>query len=151
MLSMKPNLIDYAMVNSALVRPLSFAKLLVKPSVRLTYPLIKNKTFSKAQAKVLYINQDHFEKYYQENLQMKSDILIRILEENMSFEIPEHFHKASSKILVTVGEKEKTVMRKSAMDLIKSNPNCQGIIISDIGHGVSLAKPHFFNSMIEIG
>lgn len=149
MLSMKPDSIDYAMINSALVRPISFMKKLIKPSVRLTFPLIKNKSFSRAQAKVLYIDQDYFGQYYQESLQMNSDTLVRILEENMSFEIPEHFHKASSKILVTIGEKEKAVMRKSAMDIVKSNSNCTGIMISDIGHGVSLAKPHFFNRMIE--
>lgn len=150
MLSMKPDLIDYAIINSALVRPLSFAKKWISPSVRLTFPLIKNKSFSKIQAKTLYVNKDYFEKYYQESCQMKSDTLVRILEENMSFEIPDDFDKAKGKILVTVGEREKAVMKKSAMDLVKSNPNCKGVIISNMGHGIPLAKPDFFNQMMEV-
>ena len=68
--------------------------------------MIKNKSFSKIQAKTLYVNKDYFEKYYQESCQMKSDTLVRILEENMSFEIPDDFDKAKGKILVTVGERK---------------------------------------------
>lgn len=91
---MKPDLINYAIINSALVRPISFAKKLIRPSIRLTFPLIKNKSFSKVQAKTLYVHKDYFEKYYKESCQMKSDTLVRILEENMSCEIPDHFKKA---------------------------------------------------------
>lgn len=149
MLSMKPDVIDYAIINSALVRPISFAKKWIRPSIRLTYPLIKNQSFSKIQAKTLYLDKDHFEKYYQESCQMKSETLIRILEENMSFEIPDNYHKAKGKILITVGEREKGVMKKSALDLVKGNSNCKGLIIPNIGHGIPLANPDFFNQMVE--
>ena len=80
---------------------------------------------------------------------MKSDTLIRILEENMSFEIPKDFNKAKGKILVTVGEKEKAIMKKSAIDIVSNNSNCIGIIIPNVGHGISLVNPNFFNQMIE--
>lgn len=80
---------------------------------------------------------------------MKSDTLVRILEENMLFEIPDHLKKANGKILVTVGEREKAVMKKSSIDIVESNPNCKGVIISNFGHGIPLAKPDFFNHMIE--
>ena len=94
MLSMRPDLIDYAIINSALVRPMSYAKKWIRPSIRLTYPLVKNRWFSKVQSKTLYVDKEYFEKYYDESSQMKSDTLIRILEENMSFEIPDNFKKA---------------------------------------------------------
>jgi len=80
---------------------------------------------------------------------MKAETLIRILEENMSYKLPEDFIKAKTNILVTVGESEKVVMKKSAMDIVKNNPNCKGVIISNIGHGVPLANPTFFNRMIK--
>jgi pimeloyl-ACP methyl ester carboxylesterase len=148
-LSMKPNLIDYAIINSALVRPNPFAKKMIKPTIKLTFPLIKNKSFSKLQAKTLYIDIEYFETYYKESTLMKSETLVRILEENISFELPKNFNKAESKILVTVGEKEKAVMIKSAKDIVSNNSNCVGIIIPKIGHGVSLIKPDFFNQLIE--
>lgn len=38
---MKPDLIDFAIVNSALVRPISYAKKWIEPSIRLSFLLIK--------------------------------------------------------------------------------------------------------------
>ncbi|NLB52099.1 MAG: alpha/beta hydrolase [Syntrophomonadaceae bacterium] len=148
-LSMKPNLCNYAIINSALVRPNPYLKKLLQPIIRLSFPLVKHKWFSKLQAKTLYISDDYFEEYYRESRQMKLDTLIRVLEENISFEIPEGFKKANGEILVTVGEKENAVMKKSAKDLINSNSNCTGVIIPGVGHGISLAMPDFFNNMTE--
>lgn len=148
-LSMEQNLIVYAMINSALVRPMALIRKLIRPSVKLTYPFIKMKTFSKLQAKTLYVDKEYFEIYYKETSQMKSATLIRILEENMSFEIPKHFKEANAKLLVTVGGREKSIMRKSAIDIVSNNPNCTGVIIPKVGHGISLAEPNFFNEMLE--
>lgn len=149
MLSLKPTLADYAIINSALVRPNPYMKKLLSPSVKLSFPLIKQRWFSKLQAKTLYIGEDDFEKYYKESIQMKLDTLVRVLEENMSFAIPNDFRKATGKILVTIGAKEKAIMKQSAKDIVKMNANCTGIIIPDMGHGLPLAKPEFFNHMVE--
>lgn len=149
MMSMKPQVIDYAIINSALVRPIPFMKYLISLSVKLTFPLIKNKAFSKLQAKALYIDKDYFERYYKESSNMKRDMLINILKENMAFEIPASFSDVQGKILVTVGAKERAIMKKSATDLVKINSNCTGVILPKIGHGAPLANPEFFNKMIE--
>lgn len=149
MLSMKPNLITNAMINSALVRPNTFVGKMISPSIKLTFPLISNRYFSKLQSKVLYVSEEYFETYYNESSQMKPDTLIRILKENMSFEIPSDFNKVGSNILVTVGEKEKTIMKKSTMDIVSNNSNCIGIIIPNVGHGISMLNPNYFNKMIE--
>lgn len=86
---------------------------------------------------------------YKESCQMKSETLIRILEKNTPFEIPDNFKKAKGKILVTVGEKGKAVIKNSATDLVESNPNCKGLTIPRIGQGILLASPDFFNRIIE--
>src|SRR5690625_2746139 len=72
-LCMKYDLIDYTIVNSALVRPMPFTKKFIRPTITLTYPFIKIRAFSKLQAKTLYINQEYFETYYQESSQMRSE------------------------------------------------------------------------------
>lgn len=149
MLSMNADLISNAVINSALVRPNAFFEKLIRPSIKLTYPLIGNRYFSKLQSKTLYVGEEYFETYYKESSQMRSDTLIRILKENMSFKIPNDFNKARGKILVTVGEKEKALMKKSTRDIVSSNSNCVGIIIPNVGHGISLLNPNFFNQMIE--
>ncbi|CAH2465388.1 MULTISPECIES: alpha/beta fold hydrolase [Bacillus cereus group] len=148
MLSMKPDLIQYAMINSALVKPIPFAKTLIS-SLGLTYSLIKSKTFSKIQAKSMYIDEKYFDNYYHDSCQISKNTFMRILEENMSFTIPKGFENANSNILVTVGEKEKNIMKKSVTEILKNNPNCTGIIISKIGHGIPLANPKLFNTLIE--
>lgn len=149
MLSMKPGFIDCAIINSALVKPMAFAKRWIRPTMKMSYPLVKIRWFSKLQARTLYIGEDDFERYYEDSCRMKPDTLVRVMEENMSFEIPPGFRDATGNILVTVGEKEKAVMKKSAAEIVQANPNCRGAIIPNIGHGVSLAMPDFFYRMAE--
>lgn len=149
MLSQNPHLIDYAIINSALVRPSPLMRKMIRPMIKMSYPLIKLKSFSKLQAKTLYVGEEYFDTYYKETTEMKADTLIRILEENMSFEIPVSFSKARGKILVTVGGREKGMMKKSAKDITLKNANCTGIIIPKVGHGISLSKPDYFNKLIE--
>ncbi|MUV38850.1 hypothetical protein JNUCC1_02721 [Lentibacillus sp. JNUCC-1] len=149
MLSVKPDLVDHAMINSALVKPSRLGVAMVDPIIRLTFPMIRNRTFSKLQAKTLLISADYFERYYRESSQMERHTLVRILRENMSFELPADFAKARANILVTVGEKEKGMMKKSALELVHHNQNCTGVMIAGIGHGAPLAVPELFNQMIE--
>ncbi|GGB46022.1 hypothetical protein GCM10011409_24470 [Lentibacillus populi] len=40
-------------------------------------------------------------------------------------------------------------MEKSAVDIVNNNPNCTGVVISGVGHGVPLAEPDLFNQIIE--
>lgn len=148
MLSMRPNLIHYAMINSALVKPIPFANML-KRAVTFVHPLIKNKKLAKLQAESMYINNDYFETYYEEVCHMSKDLLAQIMVENMSFTIPNTFKNAQSNILATVGEKEKRIMKDSMTEIVQNNPNCKGVIISEIGHGTSLANPILFHHLIE--
>lgn len=148
-LSLKPDLVDAAIINSALVRPSPLGRKLIQPTIRLSYPLIRNKRFARLQAKTLYITEEQFQKYYEESCQMKLATLLSVLDENMSFGIPQSFREAHGKILVTVGAKEKAIMKKSAKDLVEANSNCTGVIIPEMGHGVPMAMPDFFNQMVK--
>lgn len=148
MLSLQPTLIDKAMINSALTRPIILPKHFVKSMVKLTYPLIQYKTFAKMQAKTLFIPSHLFNRYYEESCVMTPDSLIRIMQENMNFKIPEAFSKVKSKMLVTVGEKERGFMKKSAHDLAVCNENCHKIVWQDVGHGISLKEPSLFNATL---
>lgn len=149
MLSMRNNLIHFAMINSALVRPSKFNAKIMTPLIHLTYPLIKNKTFAKQQAKALLIADDYFDIYYEESKNVERETLIRILRENMLFSFPQQFKDTMGKILVTVGDKEKSVMKKSAFDIVNSNQNCIGITFTNVGHGAPFSEPELFNHILE--
>ena len=148
MLSLQPTLIDKAMINSALTRPIALPKSILGFTVRLTYPLIKYRTFAKMQAKTLFIPPHLFNRYYEESCTVTPESLIRVMQENMNFKIPEAFPKVKSKMLVTVGEKERGVIKKSAQNLAMSNANCHKIVWPSIGHGISLKEPSVFNYVL---
>ena len=73
MICQRPGLIDYAIVNSALLRPMPTALKLIEPSVRISFPLTRYRWFSRWQASTLYVNEVDFEQYYAETLHMKGD------------------------------------------------------------------------------
>ncbi|MFJ7666228.1 alpha/beta fold hydrolase [Lysinibacillus sp. NPDC097195] len=147
-LSMRPNLVDTAVIISALVRPMPSVVKWIAPAIKLSFPLISNRTFSKIQAQTLYIPQEKFTQYYEESCRMSQHVLISVLKENMSFSIPENFSNVTTAMLVMVGEKEKAMMKKSANDLVDCNVNCDAMVIADIGHGISLANPTLFNDIV---
>lgn len=148
MLGMKPDVADYAMINSALVKPIPFSRVIVK-MLAFSHPLIKNKTFSNIQAKSMYIPESYFDIYYEESCQMSKDTFMRVMEENMSFTIPNNFENATGHILATVGEKEKKIMKQSMSAIVDSHPNCEGMVIPGMGHGFSLADPEGFHQLVE--
>lgn len=148
-LSLSRNLVNRAIINSALVIPMKISKLFIAPSIRLTAPLIKNRAFSKLQAKQLYIDDRYFERYYQDSIKMKSRTLIDMLQENLSYSIPGKQIETTTRVLVTVGEKERGVMRKSALKIAKCYPTSSLVVIPEVGHGFSFVEPGLFNQLVE--
>ncbi|ARW07822.1 alpha/beta fold hydrolase [Bacillus atrophaeus] len=102
-----------------------------------------------AEQITLYISESHFETYYKESCWMSAGTLYRILKENMSFKLPARFSEASADILVTVGEKERGILKTSAREIGNKNANCRSVMIPGTGHGAPLAQPELFNEMVE--
>ncbi|MFS0785528.1 alpha/beta hydrolase [Shouchella sp. 1P09AA] len=148
-LSQDSNRITSAMINSALVSPSSLLNRSVAYTAQLALPLAKWERFAKAQAKVLYIPEDQFLLYYCESKQMRAQTFARVMKENLSFSIPPSFRDVSTRMLVTVGEKESRLMRKSLLELTYANEQCQNLTIKGYGHGYSLANPAAFNSLLQ--
>lgn len=150
MMSLKPDLIDYAILNSTLLKPPSeLMRKMMRQSLQISYPMIKNRTFAKLQARTLHIGEEYFDTYFVESSQLSVDTLIRIFDENMSFALPENFGQVKTKMLATVGSKENALMKKSLKLLVKNHPNCTGIIIPKVGHGIPFYDPDYFNRLVE--
>lgn len=148
-LSSRPDLVQAAMINSANVRPSPTLKRWIRPAIHITSPLVKNKYFSKLQAKALYIREKHFERYYEESCKMKAGTLANMIEESVTYQLPSSFKDVESHVLIAIGGKEKAVIAKSAQQILKSNKHCIGIEVPGVGHGLSLAKPALFNEMVD--
>ena len=147
-LSKRPNMFSSAMINSALVRPVAFARILTKVILP-TLPLTKNRTFSDIQATSMYIEKEYLDTYYQSNKNISSRLFADTMVENMTYTIPSSFPDSTSNILVTVGEKEIRSIKSSMTDIVDSNPNTHFLVVPNIGHGFPLAAPTLFNETLE--
>ncbi|WP_432359927.1 alpha/beta fold hydrolase [Sporosarcina sp. UB5] len=147
--SLAPNLISTAMINSAVVVPMMYMIPFIAPTVKMTFPLIKNKTFAKAQAKQLYMDGEYFKNYYEDSLKMNLTTLINVLKENMAYSLPENISKSAARILVTAGEKEKGLVKKSVRKIVEVNEHYEYFFVPDIGHGFPVAKADLFNEVLE--
>lgn len=148
MIAKRKDLIQHAMINSALVKPIPFANTLNKTMI-MALPLVKNKTFAKAQAKTLDIGEEHFDLYYQETLQINKGAFLRVMKENSSFTTPSSFYTYPHNLLVTVGEKEKKIMKDSMLEIAAGKQNVQAIIFPGVGHSAPLSDHNRFNRLLE--
>lgn len=148
LLASKNNLIDFAVINSALVKPILFPAMLIK-TMALFFPLSKNRIFARLQARSMYIDSSLFNQYFQDVQNMKEAIFSEIMEQNFSFRLPDNFGQTSAKILATVGAKEKSIMKKSWKEIVESHKMSEGVMFSDIGHGAPLANSETFNRVVR--
>lgn len=148
MISRSGHLIDKAIIVSALTKPFAFPKYFAKVATW-CLPLARIKTFSHMQAKYMYLNDQYFNTYYQETLAITKETFFRVMYENMSFSIPKGFETTRSKILVLIGKKENSMIKKSFVEILDKNEHCLGIVVPGVGHGISLYNPTYFNELIE--
>ena len=149
MIHLAPTLITTAVINSATVIPMKFVNALIAPTIKMTFPLIKNKSFAKLQSKQLYMDGEYFPRYYEESLKMKAATLVEILKENMSYSLPDNLSESTTRILVIVGGKEKGLLLKSAKKIVDCHKKTEMQIIPNIGHGFPIADPQLFNGIVE--
>ncbi|MFP7255479.1 alpha/beta hydrolase [Terribacillus goriensis] len=149
MVSKQPELFCFTMLNSPLTIPVNLPKDIIRNTVHIVHPLVKIRSFAALQARSLSIPIEDFDTYYQHSLQISSMAVIKMLEENMQFSIPENFPNIKTDILVTVGEKEKKIVKRSAAKLTNENPYCTSLLIADIGHGFPVEQPLLFNHLLR--
>lgn len=149
MIHLAPALITTAVINSATVIPMKFVNALIAPTIKMTFPLIKNKSFAKLQAKQLYMDGEYFPRYYEDSLKMKAATLIEILKENMSYSLPDNLSESTTRILVTVGDKEKGLLLKSAKKIVDCHKKTEMQIIPNMGHGFPIADSQLFNEVVD--
>ena len=147
-LSKWPEKVDSAIVLSALVKPYAKGKNFLLSTLKMSFGLIKNKSFSKLQAKQLYIGKDKWETYYEDSLKMTKSNFINMMEANLSYSLPSSFAASDVRALVLVGMNELERMKDSAREMVKANRNCIGYLVSGAGHGLSLAAPELFNEIV---
>ena len=135
MLSQRNDICEYAFIESALVIPMKLTNMLIKPSMDMSYFLIKEKWFSKLQFKSLKIKNDLFEEYYRDTCLISKENMIAFLEENSVFSLKDTISNVCAKVFIYVGDKENQAMKKSAKFIHSKIPNSELYILPNLAHG----------------
>ena len=148
--SQNKTIAEYIILESVLVLPIKGTKLLTIPAIRLSYGLLKNKWFSKMQAKTLFVSTNMFEKYYYDSLKMSKQSLTNIILSNGTYTLKKNIENNKTKVLLLVGEKEISLMKKSARLLNEKLSNSIIHIIKKMGHGeLSMRYPNKYVNIIK--
>lgn len=154
LLSDYPEVVDHAVVNSPEIRQVPgsgwfLAPALFDPTVKLTIPLARNRTFARLQASSYHLPDDMFEAYFDDTRQTSGETLARILRQNMTFVLPEKLKDVRVPVLVIAGGKEYKLMKDSVKDVVAVMPNARGYIVKGVGHTFSFEKPELYASLVK--
>ncbi|UZW15170.1 alpha/beta hydrolase [Clostridium pasteurianum] len=146
-LSQSNNIAEKSIIESAMVIPIKFYEIFMRLFINSTYFFSKRRWFVKLQAKKVCIPKDMFEDYYRDNKKISKKSLINMVINNARYTLPMSFKNNKCKILVVYGEKEYSVIKKSAQLIHKSAYDSNLITIPGCGHGASIKLP---NDIINI-
>lgn len=149
MLEHKANCVEKAIIISGLNKPMPLVGKMIKPMIALMMPLIKMQRFARVQAKQFGIPDELFQSYYEDTLKLSKATLFNIITENTSFQYA-NSSNVKRDVLLLVGEKEKSIMKESAMknrSLIRSS---RAYLVKEAAHGIPYEKPEVLNNLINM-
>jgi pimeloyl-ACP methyl ester carboxylesterase len=141
-LSQRENIAQYAIIESALVYPIKGIASTTVPLYNMCYGLIKQRWFSKLQAKTLSVPTSMFNRYYQDSLKMTKQSLINMTLSNGNYALNNNIANTKARVLIIVGEKEISIMKKSAQTLHEVIYGSELYIAPNMKHGEISLKYH---------
>ena len=120
MLSQRPDICRYALIESALLRPMKLTHALIGPTFGMSYGLIKQKWFAKLQADYLGIPKALFDDYYRDTCAISKADMIAFLKANSSYTIKPSLSETAAKVKIVAGSREQKNIRDSAKMLHKA-------------------------------
>ncbi len=142
MLSQRPDICRFALIESALVKPMKLTNTLIKPIFGMSYGLIKQKWFAKLQAAYLGIPKELFEDYYRDTCKIKKEDMIAFLRSNSAYSLKPALADTRAKVHIIVGSKEQASIQTSGklLDRIITDSTLESL--PGYGHGAfSLNHP----------
>ena len=150
MLSQRPNICRYALIESALVKPSRLTAALIGPTFGMSYGLIKQRWFAKMQADYLGIPKELFEDYFRDTCAITKTDMIAFLQANSTYEMKPNLAKTTAKVKIVAGGKEQESIRDSAKLLHSTIPGSQLEILSGLRHGdLSINHPERYVQMLK--
>ena len=149
MLSQRPELCRYALIESALVKPMKLTHGLIGPAFGMSYGLIRQKWFAKLQADYLGIPKDLFGDYFRDTCAIAKGDMIAFLTANSSYTVKPGLSETAAKVKIVAGSREQKNIRDSAAVLNRAIPGSRMEILPGLRHGdLSLNEPEQFVNIL---
>lgn len=148
-LSQRPDICSYAVIESALVLPMPLTAALMGPALHLSYPLVKKRWFAKLQFSSLHMDGSFFEAYFRDSAAISEESMAAFLAANARYQLKQGLKKCSAKVLVLVGGKEQRMMRQSAELICRAIPDSTMEVIGGFRHGeLSINRPGLYTEKL---
>ena len=149
MLSQRQDICQYALIESALVKPMKLTSALIEPTFGMSYSLIKQKWFAKLQADSLGIPKALFDDYYLDTCKIGKEDMIAFLKANSVYTIKPGLSETKAKVKIVAGAKEQKSIRDSAILMNRAIPGSEVEILPGLRHGdLSINHPQRYVRML---
>ena len=150
MLTQRPDICRFALLESTLVKPSILIHALIKPTFGTSYGLIKQKWFAIMQAAYLDIPQKLFDDYYRDTCKISKEDMIAFLQRNSAYSIKPALGNTKAKVHIVFGSKEQASIRTSGKLLNRMIPDSTLESLPGYSHGdLSLNHPQAYATMID--
>ena len=150
MLSRRPDICRYVLLESTLVKPSKLIHALIGPTFGMSYGLIKQRWFAKTQADYLGIPKALFEDYYRDTCAIDKADMIAFLKANCTYEIKTGLTETTAKVKIIAGSYEQKSILDSAKLLHSTIPGSQLEILPGLHHGdLSLNYPERYVQVLK--
>ena len=150
MLTQRPDICRFALLESTLVKPSKLTHALIKPTFGISYGLIKQKWFAKMQAAYLGIPQKLFDDYYRDTCKITKEDMIAFLKSNSAYSIKPALQDTQAKVHIIFGSKEQSSICTSGKLLNHTILGSTMKVLPGYSHGdFSLNHPQEYATMID--
>ena len=140
MLTQRPDICRFALIESALVKPMKLTHALIKPTFGMSYGLIKQKWFAKMQAASLGIPQKLFNDYFRDTCKISKEDMIAFLQSNSAYSVKPALGNTKAKVHIVFGSKEQSSIRTSGKLLNRMIPDSTLEVLPGYHHGDFILK-----------
>jgi pimeloyl-ACP methyl ester carboxylesterase len=147
MLSRHPEMIDRAVISSAILHPLPGIQFYTPGLIRASHrwfvePFKNNNWWIKLNMQYAAgIPDDYFDDFKRSFQSTTEDGFTNLMLANLHFRLPAGLEQFQNPVLVVTGSKEYKQMKESARDLLSVLPHAHAVVV-DLGSKATLAKEH---------
>ncbi len=152
LLARRPEVVDHAVVASALFGSMFLVNLIHRPFIyKLSVAMMRNKRMLSLTAKQFkFPERSYIENSIEEFKRLTPDSLYRIYDQLYQYQkLPDGLASVDVPTLVMAGEKESGVMKQSVVDITGVLANSKGVLIKRADHTYPWAMFDTFNSLVR--